>query len=320
MRTDDLAPAGDERDELAEKLLARFASSESAIARLERGDSNLVWATDDLVLRMSASSRSRDLIREAELSELLPEPVGYPRVLGSGVEDGREWMITERIEGEQLEIRWPTMGDENRIRALENLWDRLKWVQRTDVGKARAIGRTSTPFYALDETSAVSQLSQSSQRGAVDSQMQESLERQLERSFAAMKGVTVALNHTDAGLHNTLWTGRDAIPIDFEFACLGPVDLDLEMLLRQLLPLRSSMLSAKLAELANEHLARPGSRDRLIGYTILRDLWALLLWLRYADSYGPDRPWPPKDIEEWDPWLRLRQHAEGRSPLTEFWS
>lgn len=315
-----MAPTGVKLDRLAGRVLARFAVSESPVARLERGDSNLVWTTDDLVLRMSASPGSRNLIREAQLSELLPEPVGYPRVVGSGVEEGHEWIVTERIDGEQLEAKWATMSEESRVIAVESLWDRLEWVRRTDVARARAIGCTNTPFYALDEEAAAAQLNQSGESGAVDSQMQESLKLLLERSFAAMKGVPVALNHTDAGLHNTMWTGLEAIPIDFEFACLGPVDLDLEMLVRQLLPYQSSMLSTKLVELAQDHLARSGARDRLIGYAVLRDLWALLLWLRYADSYGPGRRWPPEDIEQWDPWLRLRQHAQGRSLLIEFWS
>lgn len=41
------------------------------------------------------------------------------------------------------------------------------------------------------------------------------------------------LVHTDAVLTNVVWTGSAAIPIDFEFACVGPVDLDADCVGRE---------------------------------------------------------------------------------------
>lgn len=310
----------DELDVLARRLLAGFSTTKVNPTRIDRGESNRVWVTDDLVLRLSSFPESKHLIRESKLAELLPAQVGYPRVLGSGTEDSLEWIVTELIPGEQLEAKWPMLNDTARVRAVESLWMRLEWVKQTNVARAQAIGCTHTPFYALNEKGAAGQLRELSDKGFVDAQMHRDINRILERLFAAIGDVPVALNHTDAGLHNTIWNDPAAIPIDFEFACVGPIDLDLEMLLRQLLESAPTIVSIKLVEFAQQHLERPGSRHRLIGYAVLRDVWGLLLWHHYADSFGPDRNWPPLDVELWDPLLRLRAHAQGKSRLAEVWS
>ena len=314
-----MAATGTDLDAIAARLITRVTGKREPPQRIDRGYSNLVWVTDDLVLRMSASPGSRNLLREAQLAELLPEPVGYPRVIGAGTAEEREWIITERLIGEQLEAMWPMLSDEARVLAVETLWDRLQSVQRTDVTRARAIGCTHTPFYALNENAAAALVDELASRRVFDLETQASARRLLELLFSAMKEVPEVLNHTDAGLHNTLWNGSESVPVDFEFACVAPVDLDLEMLLRQLMgpsPTRSSQM---LIELAQRHITRFRSRDRLVGYALLRDLWALRLWLRYADSYGPDRGWPPKDTEQWDPWQRVMSHARNESNLKALW-
>ncbi len=99
---------------------------------------------------------------------------------------------------------------------------------------------------------------------------------------------------------------------------MGPQDLDLEMLLRQILLLQSDLGLSTLRKLANGDFADPDSRDRLIGYAVLRDVWGLLLWIRFADSYGTERRWPPEHMQDWDPWLRLKEHVEGRSIRSSF--
>ena len=210
------------------------------------------------------------------------------------------------------------LSDRARVLALEDLWSRLEWVHRTDPDRARSIGCTHTPFYALTPRAAAEQVDELARRNIIDSQTEGAVKGLLDLLFAAIRDEDRVLNHSDAGLHNTLWDGARAIPIDFEFACLAPRDLDLELLFRQLSA--NGTAFQRLRELADGHLRRQGSRDRLVGYALLRDLWALRLWLHYADSYGRGRTWPPQEIGEWDPWRRVIEHSRNEGHLIELWA
>lgn len=112
-----------------------------------------------------------------------------------------------------------------------------------------------------------------------------------------------------------MWTGTAAIPVDFEFACLGPADPDLEKVLRSLVEYPDAAATDHLLRLAEPLLARPGAHDRLLGYAVLRDLWALDLWLRASDTPGVVESWgvDPDNVPAWRPSTYLRHHATGDS-------
>ncbi|MEO6628503.1 MAG: hypothetical protein ABIP03_08015, partial [Aquihabitans sp.] len=61
---------------------------------LTRADSvtNEVWLTDDYVIRVNRDASLR-LYREAVLSQVLPEEVGYPTLVQHGGEIGSDWLI-----------------------------------------------------------------------------------------------------------------------------------------------------------------------------------------------------------------------------------
>jgi aminoglycoside phosphotransferase len=266
--------------------------------RVEHGESNHVWFAGDVVIRISAAPGDGHLLGEAALARVLPAAVGYPTVLGCGVEGGHEWMATERIDGDNLGQIWPDLTSAEQARAVEDLYTRLDAVHRTDLDAVD--DSHQTPFYALTPARATRQLRW---RDVLDPAPARRLAAILDDGFAAVAAAPRALVHTDAGPGNTVWDGQRAIPVDFEFACVGPADLDVENLGRSLW--QQPELLARLATLAQPVLATTGAYERLLCYAVLRDLWALGKWL----AVSPDRT----GIQDWQPMLALREHADGAS-------
>lgn len=302
----------------AREVLARFGVDMEEAHRSGTSASNEVWLAERIVLRISQGPGST-LRREAALASILPADVGYPEVLGHGVDDGREWMVTSRLPGRNLEEAWPDLDAGGRVDAVTDLWRRLRAIHRTDVERARALGCTATPFYALAEADAARLMGWLTDQGMVDEVLGRRLREMLEEMFRAMRLVPPALAHTDAGPHNSVWSGSHAVPVDFEFACVAPADLDLENVLRCLSFQSGPDPSAQLADLAADLLSRPGARTRLWGYAVLRDLWGLRLWLRNARTTNDVERWggDPDDYRTWGPWLHLRRHANRTSWLAD---
>lgn len=297
---------------LAARLLARFGGDLRTANRPPDSQSNEVWLARDVVLRMGARERADgSLLREARLAAILPPEVGYFSVLGSGVAHGYEWMVAERLPGVGLSEVWDALGESERRAATDDLWARIAAVHRTDAARARRLRCTATPFYALDARVAVGQLRALAEAGALDRDAVARIGGLLDALFAAVPLVPQALAHTDLHQGNAVWDGNRAIPLDFEFACVGPCDLDVESLLRSFAPVPGSALTPHVAGLARKDLVRRGARERIVGYAVLRDLWALNLWLRKATSRD--------DLETWEPWLDLRAHAAGTSWAARLW-
>jgi scyllo-inosamine 4-kinase len=297
---------------LASRILARFGQDIESATRPGESQSNEVWIAGDVVLRLGAEPGRGSLAFEARLANLLPPEVGYPRVLDSGFIEGHEYMVTSRLPGSNLESVWDEIGSAARVRAIEDLWARLEAVHRTPVDQARAIGATFTPFYSLDATAAGHQLERLLAEPALVGFPGHRLGEILEGGFVAMNRAGVCLSHTDASPGNVIWSDPYAVLIDFEFACITPMDLDLENLCFHLLQDPDDAVRTRLHDLLSEPLADPGSRDRLQAYAVLRDIWRLNMWLDKAARSAE----PLADIDSWAPLVRLRQIASGSSWLS----
>jgi scyllo-inosamine 4-kinase len=294
---------------LASRILARF--DEDFDASVRQSGSNEVWIAGQVVLRLGAAPGPGSLSFEARLASLLPPEVGYPRVLDAGLIEGHEYMVTSRLPGANLEAVWDQIPSAARVRALEDLWVRLEAVHRTPVDRVRAIGATSTPFYALDAIAAAHQLERLRSEAALVSFPGRQLAEIIEVGFDAMQHNEVCLSHTDASPGNVVWSDPHAVLIDFEFACVAPVDLDLENLCFFLLQDSDNAVRTRLRDLVSGPLRDRRSRDRLRAYAALRDIWRLNQWL---DKAGPSES--AADIESWAPLVRLREMASGSGWLS----
>ena len=271
--------------------------------RVTFGYSNEVWRTDDLVVRIG------HVDREIALAPAVPAGVGYPTLVDHGEVDGWTWMASERIPGENLgEEAWPRLSDDTRIRAILDLWARIRILHSIDLTAARRAGCTTTPFYALDATEAGRQLDEVG--GVLGFRLARRIGSMLDGLFDAVIACPVILAHTDASASNAIWTPDSrAIPIDLEFACVAPEDLDLEHLFRTLYALDDPATSAALADVASDLLTRPGASTRLRGYAVLRDLWSLRAWGRSTDFRT--------EAEAGFPLGHLRRHAASTSWLED---
>ena len=143
------------------------------------------------------------------------------------------------------------------------------------------------------------------------------LREALDRFWGAVPAAPCVLCHGDLTLDNAVWhAGQVVSLLDFEFAVMAPVQLDLDHLVKCTfgpedaahLPSATHLqgtqrLRQVVEKIARPILAQPGGRDLLVGYAILLELWLLELWLAHPDGEGL--------LEQWDPLRRLHSLADG---------
>ncbi|MGN6692809.1 MAG: phosphotransferase family protein, partial [Aquihabitans sp.] len=212
------------------------ASSEGLV----RADSvtNEVWLTYDLVVRLNRDASMR-LHREAVLSQVLPEEVGYPQVIQHGGEVGSDWLVTQRLPGVPLSRAWPTLTPMARRDAVHQIAERLKAVHRTPC--PRLDGLHDVP-QLLDPAPSGSQavqrllnaIARASQLPNVDPTFMADLTRLVADLAPALDPFdATTIVHGDLTFENILWDGAEVTALlDFEYARPGPPDLDLDVLLR----------------------------------------------------------------------------------------
>lgn len=222
------------------RALAALAQVGISAQGLERVPSvtNEVWLTAEYVVRVNRDASMR-LRREAVLSNVLPDGVGYPGVVQYGGEPGSDWLIMPRVPGRPLSRWWPTMSEGRRREAVRQIADRLRLVHET--GCPRLDGLHDAP-QLLDPAEhgvhAVGRLLDAMQRAGrlphVDAGiMAEAAGLVCDLAPALDPFDQQTIVHGDLTFENVLWDGeRVTALLDFEFARPGPPDLDLDVLLR----------------------------------------------------------------------------------------
>ena len=81
--------------------------------------------------------------------------------------------------------------------------------------------------------------------------------------------------------------------IDFEFACVGPVDLDVDCVGREVVGRAHPMAIDGLRGALSAVLDTVGATDRLRCYSLLRDLWAIGKWIQNDPSRIDAHAWAP---------------------------
>jgi scyllo-inosamine 4-kinase len=287
-------------------------------AQREGGWSNATWSAGGLVLRISVESGAERLAREARLASLLPPEVGYPPIVESGVTEGLEWMLAKRVSGRNLGDVWPALGWEARATALCELWAKAQAVHSVDPVLARAYTRDESPFYAPTAAQAAEQLERLEEAGVLAPRQAAILSEALEGYWAAMDSAPRVLDHGDLCTENALWDrGHVVALLDFEYAIVAPVELDLNELVRSVYapPERADplpdpdgagrgRLRQAVADIAVAGASAPGGADRLFGFSLLVDLWGteneLSIWRRGRESWV-----------NWAPYRALTMLADG---------
>jgi aminoglycoside phosphotransferase (APT) family kinase protein len=219
------------------------------------------WSTD----------RTR-LQREALILEQLPNEVLRVRLADSGVIDNLSWTLTHWVPGTMLSQCWADLDRAQQRTAAEQLGHALHalhaWEPSPEVRAALAV-RPAQPDYDDVSGADLNPLPVDRALRLVE-QLGEQLERlrHLDPFMVPTSGTVV---HGDAHLNNVIWNGaRVAALLDFEWARLGPPDLELQRLLASHGDVLRSLIKAYPAIVADAQVV-----DRLWLYDLsatLRDL------------------------------------------------
>jgi scyllo-inosamine 4-kinase len=270
-----------------------------------------------LVLRLATSKDNDNLLREARLAAFLSPKVGYPTLVEAGRTEGFAWTLATRLPGRSLGEVWADLRWEERVTALRGLWERAEAVHSVPATAASTIARLRAWFNSTDAEEAEACLARLATDGILAVAERRVLRDALDRFWSVLSDAPLVLCHGDLTLDNAVWhAGRVIALLDFEFAVMAPVQLDLNHLVKCAFGPEDAnaassatglggtqQLRCTVAELASPILAQAGNRDLLIGYAILLELWLLELWLAHPEGEGPR--------EQWDPFRRLRSLGDG---------
>lgn len=287
---------------------------------------NEVWLTPTHAVRVNRNHNSR-LAREAQLSAVLPPEVGYPRVVASGTGPGEDWLVSERVPGEPLAHRWPDLSRAERRRAVRQMAGRLAALH-TAVAPANLAPLDQVPQLLVvgcdDPTRPlVDALHQAARLRFVDRLLiHETIDmvRKLAPVLLPFDGPT--LIHGDLTFENVLWhEGEVTALLDVEWSRPGPLDLDLDIILRCCAYPQLHVAEAYEARTRREDYAEvpwwlaedypgvfdvPGLLDRLRLYALAYDVRALL-------SFPPTVS--PSQLPKLHPYHRLSQVMRRQSYL-----
>ena len=316
-------PSADERADnpqtIAAAIFARHGIDFAAVQRAG-GWTNAVWLADALVLRLATrkdqAGHDSPLLREARLAALFGPAVGYPALVDGGTTGGYAWTLAARIPGTSLGEAWEGLNLEERIAALHGLWAGAQAVHAVPPAAAAAIVGRRAWFNNTDAGEAQAGLHRLEKRGILSAPASRTLQDALGGFWQAVPHAPLVLSHGDLTLDNAMWhEGQVVGLLDFEFALLAPIQLDLNHLLKCAFgppdPARTghgvdngaAQLRRSVQDLALPLLAAPADRDLLLGYAILLELWLVELWLAHPEGEGP--------VEQWEPLRRLRSLADG---------
>ena len=213
---------------VVQSLAARIAAEYGGdLGQMRRalGMSNATWVGGGLAVRIAKTPHAGDMAAEVALVKALPTEAGHPTVLGTGTIEGHDWIVTEEVQGENLAEAWPTLTPEERGGAIRQLWARARAVH-TATPSLRPLVGSHAGFIPTpdDATAAVARVSAALGLTAVQ---RSRLHDCIEAYFRAAPVVEQVVNHGDLALMNALWSGEVVALLDFEFAVLGPVEIDL---------------------------------------------------------------------------------------------
>jgi scyllo-inosamine 4-kinase len=281
---------------LAARVVARHGGDLRGMRRA-LGISNATWVGGGFAVRIANASVVDSMVAEVALVRALPPEVGHPKILGMGTIEGHDWLVTEEVRGQNLHEAWPTLTPDDRRRAIHQLWARVRIVHDATPSLRLLVGPHAgfIPPTADDATAAADRVSAA--LGLSDVQRSRFHEI-IGDYYRAAPFVEQVVNHGDLALMNALWDGEVVALLDFEFAVLGPVEIDLCRLVCEALVSEDGQRSDNDAGAAAFTIAT-GERNPvhgralLLGAAVLDQLRDLEIWLgldRYEDRFADWRP------------------------------
>ncbi|MFC4335884.1 phosphotransferase family protein [Salininema proteolyticum] len=279
---------------LAAEVAAQYGGELTRMRRAN-GYSNATWVGDGIAVRIAHTPV--DMAREAALVRALPREVGHPEILGEGTTDGHGWIVSAEVRGQNLHEVWPTLSPVERRRAVHQLWARAHIVYDASPSLRPHVATHGgyVPASLGDATAAVRRAEAALR---LTSAQRSRLHELVEGYFRAAPVAEQTVNHGDLALMNALWDGEVVALLDFEFAVLGPVEIDLSRLVCEACVSEEgrpvdSEAGAAAVEIAVRHMDPVHGRALIHGAAILDQLRDLDIWLAHDSAEGRVEDWRP---------------------------
>ncbi len=213
--------------------------------------SNDVWVSAELVLRVCWQGDRQRLLKEHQLLTVLPASVPHASVVASGSTSDLTWMLLRRISGERLDLVWSRLLLDSRRDAVialgRVLRDLHRWVPPLQIRKSLlqpTLSTDSSPRAVCGATIVPLPVERVVLLLDVLEGMPGMNEALLRRARARINKLSLVVPatefrdgpvvHGDAHLANALWfEGHLSALLDFEWARIGPPDLELEAACRE---------------------------------------------------------------------------------------
>jgi aminoglycoside phosphotransferase (APT) family kinase protein len=280
---------------LAAQVIGEYGGD---LGRMRRalGMSNATWVGGGLAVRIAKTPHAGDMAAEVALVKALPTEAGHPTILGTGTIEGHDWIVTEEVQGENLAEAWPALTREERRGAIHQLWARVQVVHHA-TPSLRPLVRSHAGFIPATSEDASAAADRVSAALHLTDVQRSRLDEIIGDYYRAAPVVEQVVNHGDLALMNALWDGEVVALLDFEFAVLGPVEIDSCRLVAE----ARHGNDAEAAAVAFAIAARDGNpthgRALLHGAAVLDQLRDVELWV------APDRARDASD--DWRPDLLL---------------
>lgn len=285
-------------ESLAAQVVAEFGGGLNRMSRA-LGMSNATWVGGGLAVRIAKVPFVKSMAAEVALVRALPAEVGHPTILGVGTIEGHDWIVTAEVQGQNLREAWSTLVPEQRRGAIRQLWARVRAVHDATLSLRPLVG-SHAGFIPTAGDATAAALHVSAALGLTDVQRTR-LNEIIDAYYRAAPLVEQVVNHGDLALMNAVWDGEVVALLDFEFAVLGPVEIDLCRLVAEAIVSDNGHSTESDAAAALAIAARDGDpihgRTLLHGAAVLDQLRDLELWL--ARDRTDDH------VEEWRPDLML---------------
>ena len=263
--------------------------------RRANGYSNATWVGDGVAVRITHTPV--DMAAEVALARALPNEVGHPRIVGAGTIEGHDWIVTEEVRGQNLYEAWPTMTPAERQRAIRQLWERVQVVHNA-TASLRSLVRSHGGFIPATSDDATVAAARAGAAVELSDVQRSRCNELIEGYYRAAPLVEHVVNHGDLALMNALWDGDVVALLDFEFAMLGPAEIDLCRLVWDGLVSEDGTsidpgASAAAFDIAARQLDPVHGRALLHGAAVLDQLRDLDIWLARGRTEERFEDWRP---------------------------
>lgn len=276
---------------IAEEVFQQYGLNFQTAVRAG-GWTNAVWLNGDFALRVSLKRGNDRIGREVQLSKLLPKEVSYPQNIQTGMTDGFEWSLSKRVSGQPLSEVWDSLKWAQRISAVRQIVDIVRYVHTVDIGKAEFWAKKTAWYNEFSIEKSLADIERYIEQRLLTDEQGCQMRKILKRFYQAHFTAKPVLNHGDITMDNLLWHEGNVVSLmDFEHSVIAPPELDIHSLVNlAFLPTEDRMLTCNDGDETSEYLdavsklitplfSRPESADLILGYSILYRQRFFEFWL-----------------------------------------